>query len=228
MSSMKMTWAFVFPVSLGLSTLAHAETHPPQGVIKNGKREGLWREYSDSGRLVSETTYHAGKAEGPTREWGGTGGVISAIGQYHDDLPVGKWTYYVGSALSFTLDLDQHRPVLIHCETGTSFRRRIDATPDRKAIEMQYCVHRGADGKTHRQGPEATWQDTDPDTEPTSSQNVVDDVLEGEWIYRDHGKVVLRGTYKHGSRDGVWQSSPYPGSATTTEIYRDGTRVSGP
>jgi antitoxin component YwqK of YwqJK toxin-antitoxin module len=64
-----------------------------QGMMKNGKREGLWKSFYEDGTPWSQTTFKEGKKEGPTTTWY-ENGKKRYEGFYKNDLESGVWKYY--------------------------------------------------------------------------------------------------------------------------------------
>lgn len=64
-----------------------------QGMMKDGKREGLWKSFYDNGLQWSETTFEAGIKNGKTTTWY-ENGKKRYDGFYKNDIESGKWTYW--------------------------------------------------------------------------------------------------------------------------------------
>ncbi len=64
-----------------------------QGMIKNGKRDGLWKSFYESGAPWSETTYSNGLKNGPTKVWF-ENGTMRYEGFFTDDNESGNWIFY--------------------------------------------------------------------------------------------------------------------------------------
>jgi antitoxin component YwqK of YwqJK toxin-antitoxin module len=64
-----------------------------KGVLKNGKREGLWISWYESGQEWSEGTYKNGLKNGPATVWH-ENGMKRYEGFYTNDERSGKWTYW--------------------------------------------------------------------------------------------------------------------------------------
>ncbi|BDS10429.1 toxin-antitoxin system YwqK family antitoxin [Aureispira anguillae] len=60
---------------------------------KNGKKEGVWREFYEKGRLRSEGVYKDGKKEGLHREWW-KNGELSLEGTYENGTANGLMKWY--------------------------------------------------------------------------------------------------------------------------------------
>jgi antitoxin component YwqK of YwqJK toxin-antitoxin module len=92
----------------GLSTLYY-----PSGVIretieyKDGLKEGEDRLYYEDRSLGTLTTYHRGLREGPIMEYAASvsGNHIVLDGQYHEDAPVGTWTFWAWNYDTETWDM---------------------------------------------------------------------------------------------------------------------------
>jgi len=64
-----------------------------RGMMKDGKREGLWKSYYENGLQWSETTFEAGIKNGKTTTWY-ENGKKRYDGFYKNDAESGKWTYW--------------------------------------------------------------------------------------------------------------------------------------
>ncbi|MEI6489046.1 MAG: hypothetical protein WCP52_08795 [Bacteroidota bacterium] len=64
-----------------------------KGMMKNGKRDGLWRSWYVNGVPWSETTFKDGVKTGPTSTWY-PNNRKRYDGFYVDDKEAGKWTYW--------------------------------------------------------------------------------------------------------------------------------------
>jgi len=64
-----------------------------QGMMKNGKREGLWKSFYEDGTPWSQTTFKEGKKEGATTTWF-ENGKKRYEGFYKNDVESGVWKYY--------------------------------------------------------------------------------------------------------------------------------------
>ena len=78
-----------------------------KGMMKDGKREGLWKSYYETGLQWSETTFEAGIKNGRTSTWY-ENGKKRYDGFYKNDLESGKWIYWneAGEQMS-TKDFDK-------------------------------------------------------------------------------------------------------------------------
>ena len=64
-----------------------------QGIMKDGKRDGLWKSFYNNGSPWSETTFSNGKKNGKTTTWY-TNDIKRYEGFYTDDKESGLWTYW--------------------------------------------------------------------------------------------------------------------------------------
>ena len=63
------------------------------GMMKDGKREGLWKSFYENGLQWSETTFEAGIKNGKTTTWY-ENGKKRYEGFYKNDVESGKWIYW--------------------------------------------------------------------------------------------------------------------------------------
>jgi antitoxin component YwqK of YwqJK toxin-antitoxin module len=63
------------------------------GMMKAGKRDGLWKSWYDTGVPWSETTFKDGVKNGPTTTWY-ENGKMRYKGFYTNDTESGMWTYW--------------------------------------------------------------------------------------------------------------------------------------
>ena len=64
-----------------------------QGVMKNGKRDGVWRSFYENGAKWSETTFLEGRKNGKTTTWYDNS-TIRYEGNFANDMESGKWIYF--------------------------------------------------------------------------------------------------------------------------------------
>lgn len=64
-----------------------------RGMMKDGKREGLWKSWYEDGSPWSETTFKDGKKNGKTTTWYGND-KKRYEGFYENDLEAGRWTFW--------------------------------------------------------------------------------------------------------------------------------------
>ncbi|MCW3085295.1 MAG: hypothetical protein JWP12_2661 [Bacteroidetes bacterium] len=64
-----------------------------RGMMKDGQREGLWKSFYDNGSPWSETTFEAGKKQGPTTTWY-ENEKKRYTGFYKNDEEAGNWMFW--------------------------------------------------------------------------------------------------------------------------------------
>ena len=64
-----------------------------RGMMKDGKREGLWKSWYDNGSPWSETTFEGGKKNGRTSTWY-ENEKKRYDGFYTNDTESGNWTFW--------------------------------------------------------------------------------------------------------------------------------------
>ncbi len=64
-----------------------------RGMMKDGQREGLWKSFYDNGSPWSETTFKAGKKQGPTTTWY-ENEQKRYTGFYKNDVESGNWMFW--------------------------------------------------------------------------------------------------------------------------------------
>ena len=64
-----------------------------RGMMKNGKRDGIWRSWYPTGVQWSETTFMEGKKEGKTTTWY-ENAQKRYDGYYSNDAESGRWVYW--------------------------------------------------------------------------------------------------------------------------------------
>ena len=64
-----------------------------RGIMKDGKRDGVWKTWYESGLPWSETEFKDGKKTGKTTTWYDNG-KKRYEGFYADDKETGKWVYW--------------------------------------------------------------------------------------------------------------------------------------
>ena len=76
-----------------------------RGSFKNGKREGYWEEYRETGLLFKKGTYKNGKKEGYWEEYR-ENGQLSRKGDYKNGKKEGYWEEYYYDSFSIDLSTD--------------------------------------------------------------------------------------------------------------------------
>lgn len=64
-----------------------------RGMLKDGKREGVWKSFYENGLPWSETTFVDGKKEGPTISWY-ENGQKRYEGFFKNDVESGLWKFW--------------------------------------------------------------------------------------------------------------------------------------
>ncbi|HET6225663.1 MAG TPA: hypothetical protein VFF27_05245 [Bacteroidia bacterium] len=64
-----------------------------RGVMKDKKRDGLWKSFYDNGTPWSETTFKDGKKEGKTTTWY-ENGQKRYEGFFKNDVESGRWVFW--------------------------------------------------------------------------------------------------------------------------------------
>jgi antitoxin component YwqK of YwqJK toxin-antitoxin module len=64
-----------------------------RGIMKDGKREGLWKSFYENGSPWSETTFRVGIKEGKTTTWY-ENEKKRYVGTYKNDVESGKWMFW--------------------------------------------------------------------------------------------------------------------------------------
>ena len=64
-----------------------------RGMMKDGKRQGVWKSWYEDGTQWSETTFKDGKKDGATTTWY-ENGKKRYQGFYTNDTESGKWEYW--------------------------------------------------------------------------------------------------------------------------------------
>jgi antitoxin component YwqK of YwqJK toxin-antitoxin module len=98
-----------FPVSKPDSIISNGEfiqyykngVTKMRGIMKNGKREGLWKSFYEIGAPWSETTFKDGKKDGKTATWY-ENEKKRYEGFYTNDAESGKWIYWDESGKKVT------------------------------------------------------------------------------------------------------------------------------
>ncbi|HSH66786.1 MAG TPA: hypothetical protein VLB84_13570 [Bacteroidia bacterium] len=64
-----------------------------QGIMKDNKREGVWKSWYENGLPWSETTFKNGKKDGPTTTWYESGNKRYE-GFFTNDKESGRWIFW--------------------------------------------------------------------------------------------------------------------------------------
>lgn len=145
-----------------------------KGAFRNGKPEGVHREYDDEGNVIASKIYdkgivlfegivdEEGRKQGPWKEFYPTG-ELKAEGSYKDNLKIKLWKYYYING-----DIEQ---------TGRYVRGQADG------IWTWYYENR----QVWREEEFILGEEEGPSVE-----------------YSDSGSVIAKGSYIEGLRDGEW------------------------
>lgn len=145
-----------------------------KGAYRNGKPEGVHREYDDEGNVTASRIYENGivlfegivdedgQKQGPWKEYYTTG-ELKAEGSYKDNLKVGNWIYYYRDG-------------------------NIEQTGDYiKGLPDGVWTWKYENGQTWREEEYVFGQEDGPSIE-----------------YSDSGSVIAQGNYVDGYKDGKW------------------------
>lgn len=168
-----------------------------KGSYRNGKPEGVHREYGDDGEVTSSKIYdngivlfegivdENGMRQGHWKEYYTTG-ELKAEGRYKDNLKISKWLYYYREG-----NVEQ---------TGSYLRGLADGQ----------WVWKYPNGQTWREEEYLTGLEDGPSVEYSDSGTVIsrgeyiEGYKEGEWFFElnDHREI---GSYFEGERKGEWK-----------------------
>ncbi|HRY31527.1 MAG TPA: hypothetical protein P5531_01005 [Bacteroidales bacterium] len=165
---------------------------------KNQVPDGLWREFTEDGKLEKSLLYRrgiivgegitddAGLRQGPWTEFYDDGRK-KAEGRYKDGKRIGYWKfYYWNGNLEEEGNFDQRGRAdgdwKWYHETGTVLREMAFTNGREDGLMTEYSE----DGKVIARG------------------EYLDGLEQGKWIY-DYGDHREEGTYLNGQRDGEWQ-----------------------
>lgn len=179
-----------------------------KGKVKNGLREGTWKSYNSKGELIQEENFLHGKRDGAMKR---TEDSVATTGSYTAGQKNGRFTTTVNkrvvSDISYKMDT-LHGKYYVSGETktisGSHYLNRktgvwiIDSIDYRKKRILDTTNY--ANGVKH--GISVTYED-----------NIL--ITRSEWaegqrngFYEEHdavtGRMITKGTYKSGERDGLW------------------------
>ena len=72
-----------------------------EGLVKEGRREGIWQEWDEAGTLRSKTSYQAGMKTGEYKQYDAAGQLIVS-GTHLNDRRIGTWVFYDRATTTWT------------------------------------------------------------------------------------------------------------------------------
>lgn len=199
-----------------------------EGIVDaEGKRQGPWKEYFETGELRSEGEYKDGKRVGPWKHYHANG-KIEQTGKYIDGLPDGEWKWYFASGT-----LRREETYYKGKEDGTS----IEYNDTSKIVTKGDYVEGLREGPwvidvndhreegTYRDGQmHGDWKFFDDEGTLVFEGTFVDGQPDGKhtWYYHGSGKVKERGKYIIGSKEGDWVKYFEDGTIMQTITHKNG------
>ena len=199
-----------------------------EGINIDDLRNGIWKFWDESGKILTEGKYEKGKREGNWCSKDVSGNKLSE-GIYINDLAEGKWNYYhnnskLSSEGQFSKNLQEGiwkswHPNGILSEEGNFKNGK------KEGLWKQYH----ANGKLSSEGQyvnnlqEGNWKSWHPNGQLSAEGNMKFGKKEGLWKqHSDNGIILTSGSYLNDKKNGIWKSNNLNGVITSEESYKNG------
>lgn len=202
-----------------------------EGIVDaEGKRQGPWKEFFETGELKSEGKYKDGKRVGPWKHYHANG-KIEQTGSYVDGQPDGEWkwyfsdgalrreeTYYLGKEDGTSIEYNDTGKVVTKGDYIEGLREGpwvVDVNDHREVGSYR-------DGQMH-----GDWKFYDDEDILVFEGTFVDGQPDGKhsWYYHGSGKLKERGKYIIGSKEGDWIKYFEDGTIMQTITHKNGVEV---
>ncbi|GHB31576.1 toxin-antitoxin system YwqK family antitoxin [Mongoliitalea lutea] len=200
-----------------------------EGQYQNGKREGQWVSFYDTGELLSREIYKDGRRDGPYREFFPQGDIMVEV-DYRNGEPHGPYTRFAGARLvaeKGTYDNGKKIGEWISYFPGTKSvesRQFFDNRGNRTG-EWKFFYENGRTARIERYEndlPTGTWEEFFPNRRLSKRMIYSIGVPVGEYIENHaNGKISVKGQYSNGAKDGLWISYFPEGTVYSAGEYRN-------
>jgi antitoxin component YwqK of YwqJK toxin-antitoxin module len=175
--------------------------------INTGKKEGIWEEYYDNGQLAYKGSYNNGDRDG-IWEWYYDNGQLMYKGSYKNGKEEGYWEYYYSNGK------------LLY---KGSFKSGELIKNINEAEKKKLFIPRNISGEDSRW---ADWNKDQPikDGIRINQYDINTGKKEGIWeeYYHTDGKLLYRGSFKSGEKDGIWKWYHNNGQLAYKGSYKNG------
>jgi len=195
-----------------------------EGNWENGLRSGEWKFYSAKGYLVEKGPFMNGQKNGDFETYFPDGSVKSK-GKYEAGKQKGAWVYFEEGGKTKLMELNW---------TGATKRGRMKFYKEGKIwldFETQVVMDDreffGGNADSARYFGAIKPGEKLPKIKATTEEGVNLDILKGEYLVYEGGKLKLRGGYTMMGKNGQWDMFDPPGSKKPlrTENYKNGDKV---
>lgn len=202
-----------------------------EGILDmNGKRQGLWKEFYETGELRSKGKYVNSNPVG-VWEFYFTDKNIEIIGGYDNKgRKTGEWLWFYTNGDTM---------MVANYESGQLDGDFVEYDENGKVVSKGVYVEGSEDGQWLYCNGDYTekgsfydgmrtgeWVTRFPDGKTAFVINYEQDVMHGKYTsYWDNGHVKLTGRYVSGLRDGAWFKYDEEGQLFLTTLYKDGKEI---
>jgi antitoxin component YwqK of YwqJK toxin-antitoxin module len=195
-----------------------------EGNWENGLRSGEWKFYSPKGYLLEKGPFMNGQKNGAFETYYPDASVRSK-GVYEAGKQKGNWVYYEEGGKTKQMELNW---------TGATKRGRMKFYKEGKIwldFETQVVMDDreffGGNKDSIRYFGEIKKGEKLPNIKKTTDEGVNLDILKGDYMVYEDGKLKMRGAYNMLGKNGSWEFYDPPGSRKPlkTENYKNGDKV---
>lgn len=202
-----------------------------EGIFdEQGRRQGLWKFYYDTGELKEVGKYRNNLKEG-TWKYYFRDGEIEQIGDFASDNPEGTWRwYYPNQQLRLAEEYEdgfEEGPAVEYDETGKVIARGNYVEGFKDGSWTYEIGNIKETGKYYEGEKQGVWKKTYIDTDNLA--------FEGEYLngqengmhkdFHPNGQTKRRGRYSLGVRDGLWEYLDENGNIILTIKYDQGKEI---
>lgn len=187
------------PAELGAAARVRGVSPVARWCEKDGKREGLYREYFPNGSAYRDIEYRAGQRAGIYRGYDQDGNVV-VEGQYENGHRTGRWRDYAGTQ--------------VVAEYTYTIRDGVEWSDGVNYFADGLKASKGSRRAGQMHGPFESWH---PGGQISSRGDYVDGLQAGPWTFwYPDGKLQSQGEFADGKKVGVWKEWSEDGTVRTT------------
>ncbi len=176
-----------------------------QGQFRQGRPEGEFRYFFESGKLRATNTFEPGGLRAYHKSWA-ENGILVAEGIYFNQQKDSTWRFY-SDVDGLLISEDDFQDDLLH---GTA---KVFYPASGQLAEISMWQQ----GRKH--GP---WKKFFPDGMTMAEGSYADDQPDGLTIfYHPNGKIHIRGSYNNGLKAGIWETFDEDGNLIGKEEYKE-------
>lgn len=196
----------------------------------NGLRQGLWKEYYQTGELRSKGKY---KNSRPVGEWKFyfTDKTLEITGEYNQKgQKHGEWIWFYPSGdtmnVAYYEDGDLDGPYVEYDEEGLPLVKGEYVAGYEEGVWYYRNGISVETGKYDGGKRTGTWTTTYSEGRVSSKINYEEDVRDGKYTaYWENGNIKTTGKYVNGLQDGAWVQYNEEGIQILTTLFKDGKEI---